>query len=131
MFTSFLRLVFNFGLRSEGSVAPMLALAAVPLVAAVGAGGGYSLGNAVKAQLQASLDVAVLTGARDGTANWTQTALNFFNANPVPFKASVKAPAFSQDSHGNYTGTTTATVSTTFLNIMGLSTLNINVASAA
>jgi hypothetical protein len=52
----------------------MFALALVPVAARVGA---QSTG--LRAQLQATLDSALLAGARDGSRNWMNVATNFYN----------------------------------------------------
>ena len=55
----------GFHRRSEGSVAVTFALTLLPLVVAV----DYSRANGVKAALQATIDSAVVAGAKDGTSN--------------------------------------------------------------
>jgi Flp pilus assembly protein TadG len=69
----------HFLWQSGGSVAPLLALALVPIIGSVGAAVDFSRASDVRAKLQAAVDAAVIAGAHDGTANWTQTALNVFN----------------------------------------------------
>jgi len=75
-----LRLATHFPRRSEGSVLPLFALAAFPILGLIGASIDYGRATGVRAKLQASLDSAVLAAARDGTANWNQVALNVFDA---------------------------------------------------
>src|SRR5262249_49016768 len=65
----------------EGSVAMLFALALIPLMIAAGAALDYSRANSFKAVLQATLDSALLAGAKDGSSNWTQVALNVFQSN--------------------------------------------------
>ena len=86
-----------FGRNSDGSLAPMFALALIPIVGAIGAGVDYSRANGIKAGLQATLDSAVLAGAKDGTSNWTQIALNYFNSNVAP-KGSTVASSMTRSS---------------------------------
>jgi Flp pilus assembly protein TadG len=62
-------LACRFLLQSQGSVAPLLALALVPIVGLVGAAVDYSRASDVRTKLQAAMDSAVLAGAHDGTAN--------------------------------------------------------------
>ena len=74
------RLAARFHQRSEGSVLPLFALAAFPILGLMGASIDYGRAADVRAKLQAALDSAVLAGARDGTAHWDQVALNVFDA---------------------------------------------------
>jgi type II secretory pathway pseudopilin PulG len=53
----------TFHSDSSGGVAPLLAIALVPLLTAVGAAVDYSRANAAKVSLQAALDAAVLEAA--------------------------------------------------------------------
>ena len=116
--------------RSEGSVAPLLALALVPIVGAVGAAVDYSRASSVKAGLQAALDSAIIAGAKDGGTNWTQTATDMFNANVVAKGSTVNAPTFSFDGNNTYSGSATATLPTAF-RVLGFSSLNISASSVA
>jgi hypothetical protein len=116
--------------QSGGSVAPMLALALVPIVGAVGAAIDFSRASDVRTKLQASIDAAVLAGAHDGTANWTQAALNVFNSQ-VPANATVAAPSFTLGDDKIYYGQVNGAISTNFVGLLGFSTLNISVGSKA
>jgi hypothetical protein len=58
-------LCLRFIRDTRGGVAPLLALAMVPIVGAVGAAVDYSRANAIKASMQAALDSAGLTLARN------------------------------------------------------------------
>jgi Flp pilus assembly protein TadG len=115
----------------DGSVVPLLGLALIPLVGAIGATVDYSRANGVKASLQATLDAAVLAAAKDGTSNWSQTASAVFNGNAVTKSgSSVNAPTFAFDGSNTYSGQASATVPTV-LSLLGFSTLNVNVSSVA
>src|ERR1700730_246313 len=116
--------------RSEGSVVPLLGLALIPIVGAVGAAVDYSRASSVKAALQASLDSAVIAGAKDGGANWTQTAADMFNANVVAKGSTINTPTFSFDGNNTYSGTATAVLPTAF-RVLGFSSLNISAAAVA
>src|SRR5262249_11655559 len=68
-------------LRETGAaVMPTFAVAIIPLFALMGAAVDYSAANRIQSKLQASLDTAVLAGARDNTASWMTKATNAFNA---------------------------------------------------
>src|SRR3984893_11298153 len=115
----------QFWRRSEGSIVPLLGLALIPIVGAVGAAVDYSRASSVKAGLQAALDSAVIAGAKDGSANWAQTATDMFNANVVAKGSTVNTPTFSFDGKSSYSGSATATLPTSF-RVVGLSSLNIS-----
>jgi Flp pilus assembly protein TadG len=126
--TSFLG---NLARNRDGSVVPLLGLALIPLVGAIGAAVDYSRANGVKASLQATLDAAVLAAAKDGTSNWNQTASAVFNGNVVTKSgSSVNAPTFAFDGNSTYSGQASATVPTVF-SLLGFSTLNVDVSSVA
>src|SRR5689334_25122513 len=78
-----------------GTVAPLFALSLIPIVGLAGAAIDYSRANGVAAKLQAALDGAVIAGARDGSTNWTSTALASFNASTQGIGGSVGTPSFA------------------------------------
>ena len=120
----------HFLWQSGGSVAPLLALALVPIIGSVGAAVDFSRASDVRAKLQAAVDAAVIAGAHDGTANWTQTALNIFNSQ-IPKDTSVAPPSFTVDSDKIYSGQINAVISTNFVGLLGFSSLNISVVAKA
>src|SRR4051794_5761267 len=79
----------------EGQVAVIVALALIPMVSAVGAAVDYSQANGIKAKLQASLDAALLAGAKDASSSWTDVAKDAFYSNIALKAATVAAPAFT------------------------------------
>jgi Flp pilus assembly protein TadG len=120
----------HFLRRSDGSVAPLLGLALIPIMGAVAAAVDYSRASGVKTALQAALDSAVIAGAKDGSANWSQTATNMFNANIAAKGSTVATPTFSFDGQNSYSGTVTASLPTAF-RVLGFSSLSISAASVA
>lgn len=121
----------DFFQSDVGSVAPLVALAIIPILGAVGAAVDYSRAAVVRSGLQASLDSAVLAGARDGSANWQQTALNFFKANTSAHGVMEDAPNFSVDASGRYTAKLHTKVPTNIVGLLGISTINLEVTSVA
>jgi Flp pilus assembly protein TadG len=109
----------------------MFALALVPIVAMVGAAVDYSRANNLRSQLQATLDSALLAGARDGSTNWTDVATNFLNANVRAKDGAVAQPTFALTAKRAYTGSVSAQVPTNFLGVMGLKTISVGVTSTA
>ena len=74
--------VLDFISNAKASALPLFALLAVPIVAAIGAAVDYSRATAVRAQMQAQIDSALLAGAKDASGGWNEIALNIFNASP-------------------------------------------------
>src|SRR5215212_1949324 len=75
----------QFWTAKEASVAPMLALAALPLMTAVGAGIDYGRASSARAAMQAALDAASIMIAKDAknvdADQLTSNGLQYFNAN--------------------------------------------------
>src|SRR5262249_60792500 len=114
------KILRSFTRNTQGSVLPMFALLAVPLLAGVGAAVDYSRAAAVRAKLQASLDTALLAGVKDGSANWSSIAAAVFNADAAALSATVATPSFSTDGNGGYTASVNASVSTSFMAIFAM-----------
>lgn len=114
----------------SASVLPTFAIALVPLVATMGAATDYSMANSIRSSLQAALDSAVLAAVRDGTSGWQAVANDLFNAN-APVQVTVGTPNFSKDADGKVNANVSATVPTTFLNVMGISSVALTVRSSA
>src|SRR3954467_8388582 len=71
----------EFKRNSEGSIVSTFALSLVPVVGLVGAAVDYSAASNARTSLQVALDAALIAGAKDGSADWANTAMNTFNAN--------------------------------------------------
>jgi len=123
--------LFEFKRNSEGSIVSTFALSLVPVVGLVGAAVDYSAAANARTSLQVSLDAALLAGAKDGSANWTDTALNAFNANLNPKTATNVNPTFQLTSARAYTGTVTSIVPSNFLGVLGVSGINISATGTA
>ena len=122
----------SFARSSDGSIAPLFALAAIPLMAALGASLDYSRASQVRESLQTALDSAVLVGAADTNADRDTLALNTFNANFAPKNSNITAtPSFTTGSNGVYSGSATASVPTTLLRVMLVNTISVSAQSTA
>jgi Flp pilus assembly protein TadG len=131
MHTALRHLASRFIRERDGSVLPTFVLALVPMIGMVGAAVDYSGASGVKTSLQATLDAAVLAGAKDGTSNWAQTALTVFNGTvAAKARSTVATPKFTLNGT-TYTGTVTASVPTNFVGIFGMKSINVSVLSAA
>jgi Flp pilus assembly protein TadG len=116
----------------------MLALAALPLFASVGASIDFGRAASARAGMQAALDATALLMAKDAkVADATQLATNasdYFNAN---FQSSevgnVQTTVSTSSTSSGYSVSATATgvVTTRFMGIVGFSTLHVSVQSNA
>lgn len=114
-----------------GSVAIQFALAAVPILGLSGVGLDYTRASAIRAQLQTSLDAAVLAGVRRGDdPSWESVATDMF-ASAAPKKFATVKPTFDQDVDGNVTGTVAVAVPTVLLGIVGIESVPVSVDAAA
>jgi hypothetical protein len=113
----------------HGGVAPLFALLAIPMLAGIGAAVDYSRAAAVRTQLQVQIDSALLAGVKDASTNWNQVALNLFNGSPHTIGAAIDAPSFAVDGNGNYRATVTASVPTSVLNALSISSIAVSATS--
>ena len=125
------RLADRFLRECRRSAIPTFAVSLVPLVALVGVAVDYSRANNVRSQLQGALDAAVLAGARDNTAAWTQVAQNTFSALFQPQGISSGTPSFVLNGDGSFAGSTSAAVPVEFLGSFGISTINVKATATA
>src|SRR5262249_9230347 len=116
----------RFAQDSSGSVAMVFSLALIPIMVAVGAAIDYSRANSVKAVLQATLDSALLAGAKDGSSSWAQVAQNVFQANFSAKSSASLTPTFSLGNNGAYTGTVSIAVPTSILAIVRIESINVS-----
>jgi Flp pilus assembly protein TadG len=118
----------------RGGVAPIFALALVPMIGLVGAAVDYSRGNAARTAMQAALDATALMLSRDAAemdpAQVTAKATSFFNAQfSRPEVTNVQANGvLSSPQQGSFILDVTAsgTVPTTFTRLLGHQQLNIS-----
>jgi Flp pilus assembly protein TadG len=121
----------------RGSIAPMLAFTAIPLMGGVGVAVDYSRANATRTQFQAALDSTALmlskNAANLSAADLQTQATNYFKA------LFTNAQAQNVSVTTNYTSTAgskvvlsgSATLPTNFLGLLGYSQLTINASATA
>src|SRR5947209_7501083 len=129
-----------FGLlrdRSAG-VAPLVALAAVPLIASLGAAIDYSRVNALRTSMQNALDAAALLLSQQAQQlsgdQLTQDASTYFNGNfvhPQVQNLQVTAATSSQSGGSSVSMTAAGSVTTLFLGLVGISTIHVSAQSSA
>jgi Flp pilus assembly protein TadG len=113
-----------------GNVMVLFALLVVPVVGAVGVGVDYSRGNSIKSAMQSALDATALTliktaaNVSSGDLSTQATKLFQVNFNRPEAQNVLITTTFDSNSKA-LTLSGTATVPTTFLSVLGQSTLNI------
>ena len=115
----------------RGGVAPMFALAIVPVFGLVGAAVDYSRANSVRTGMQSAIDATALAMAKLAptlTAAQLQTQTNaYFNAmfNHPEAKNLVITPTYTTAGGSQLVIAVSGSVDTSFMKIMGFSSLNI------
>jgi Flp pilus assembly protein TadG len=128
-------LLTRFLRNRHGGVAPMLAIAAIPLMGAVGAAVDYTRASAVRSSMQSALDSTALmlskTAATENAGQLQSAATGYFNALFTRPEASNVALSVSYTSNGGskvlLNGS--ATVKSTFLNVLGFNAIPITATS--
>ena len=130
-------LLARFWKNRQGGVAPMLAIAIVPLMGAVGAAVDYTRANAARAAFQTALDSTALTLSKTAsTQSGDQiqaAATNIFNAlfsRPEVQNVAVAAQ-YSSTSGSTLVLDGSATIPTAFLHILGFDQIAISATSTA
>src|ERR1044071_4701594 len=125
---------FRFFADQRGGVAPIFALGLVPMIGLAGAAIDYSRASAARSAMQATLDATALMVAKDAQiiqpAQASSVATNYFNASfdrPEVQSLQVTASIGSGSNGTTVTATATATVPTTFMHVLGRSTMDLTV----
>jgi Flp pilus assembly protein TadG len=126
-------LLAEFRSNCAGAIAPIFALAMLPVMTAVGAAVDYSSANKIRSSMQVALDAGMLAGAKDGSSNWAQVARDVFSANVAKQAGAgiTFATNFSQSQGSVYQGAVTASVPTAFLGVVHISSLHVGVTTTA
>jgi Flp pilus assembly protein TadG len=141
VFKSIARIAARFGRADDGNIAVTFALALLPLLAFVGAAVDYSHANVIRAKMQTALDSATLMVAKDDAAG-TLTAAQLTSSITTYFKALYFSPdAGNVTVTATYTNSTTkgstiqstssATLTTAFMSLVGFPTLPLATSSTA
>src|SRR5256885_14888408 len=133
MFTTRMRdmLLPRFWRARRGGVAPMFALAVIPMIGLTGAAIDYSRANSVRTGMQAAIDATALAMAKlaptlTATQLQTQTTA-YFNAmfNHPEAKNLVITRTYTTAGGSQLVISISGSVDTSFMKIMGFSSLNI------
>jgi Flp pilus assembly protein TadG len=127
----------RFWNNRQGSVAPMLGIAIIPLLGAVGAAVDYTQANAARAAFQNALDSTALmlskTAATDSGGDLQTKATNYFNAmfaRPGVNNVAVTAD-YSSSSGSKVVLNGSATLKTNFLGVLGIDQINITASTTS
>lgn len=124
-------LLSRFMRDRRGSVAPIFAIAVIPVLGLVGAAVDYSRANSIRAGLQSALDATSLAMAKLAPtltpAQLQQQTTAYFNAmfNHPEAKNIVITPAYSTSGGSQLVITASGSMDTTFMRVMGYQSLNI------
>jgi Flp pilus assembly protein TadG len=130
-------LLARFITDRTGGVAPLLALAIIPIMGAVAASVDYSRASAIRSAMQSSLDATALmlskTAQGLSSTQLQDKATGYFTAVFSHPEAAVTGvtPNLTQPSTGNFALTVSgsATVNTLFAKILGLSSIDLTASS--
>jgi Flp pilus assembly protein TadG len=124
-------LVHGFCRARDGNLAVIFALAAIPVIGAVGAAVDLSKANDVKTQLQNALDAAVLAGVTQTSAKQVSTATAVFTGDFTGKYGNTGSASFTQNANGSLSGTATSNVQMSFMSMLGKSSMVVNAAATA
>ena len=124
-----------FRTAERGHVAFTFALAVIPIMGFIGSAVDYSRANSARSAMQSAIDATALMLSKEITTLTTeqisQKATDYFNA--MYHRSEVAniaiTPTYTAGSNGQLVVTGGGTVNTTFMKVMGLQALNINVSS--
>ena len=131
-------MLYRFLRDRKASVAPILALTAIPLFGFVGAAVDYSRANATRTAMQSALDATTLMLAKNAQ-NLSSTQISaqgnsYFSANLTSSELkNLTVTATSAPASGGIavTGSATGTINTQIMSVMGFQTMTISVQSVA
>ncbi|MGJ5179838.1 pilus assembly protein TadG-related protein [Bradyrhizobium oligotrophicum] len=123
--------VRRFRRADGGQISMIFAISIIPIIVSIGAAIDFAKSSDTKTQLQKAVDAAVLAAVVQPGAQQSATAGSVFKGDFAGrFGTDVKA-TFTSNTDGSLTGTATATVRTSFLNVMGTSSLGVAVSATA
>jgi Flp pilus assembly protein TadG len=124
-------LIAGFCRANAGNVATIFAIAALPIVGAIGTAVDYSQTSDVKSRLQGALDLALLAGAKQPSASQISTASAVFSSDYSGKYGTTATASFTQNSDGSLSGTANSSVKTSFLGAFGISSIPVSATGTA
>ncbi|CCD87161.1 conserved protein of unknown function [Bradyrhizobium sp. ORS 285] len=125
------RLFFRFRRASDGQISMIFAIAIIPVIISIGAAVDFGKTGNTKAKLQKAVDAAVLAGVIQPSAQQVTTANAVFKSDFSGRFGTSTSATFTANQDGTLTGTATTTVMTSFLNVMGTSSLGVTASATA
>jgi Flp pilus assembly protein TadG len=119
----------------RGGVAPIFAIAIIPVIGLTGAAIDYSRANSVRTGMQAALDATTLAMAKLAPtltqSELQQKTTDYFNAmfNHAEARNIVLTPAYSTSGGSQLTIAVSGSMDTTFMRVMGYQSLNLGSSS--
>ena len=123
--------LIRFATDVRGSVAVTFGVAVLPLITAVGAAVDYSVAMKVRSELQGALDAAVLAGAASNATYGDDRLIEaaaVFNAN---YDGDIAVTPIFTMGDGIIRGVIASEVPNTFMGIVGIDVVKLNVTAAA
>ncbi len=126
-----LRSLFGLLKNKHANVAPIFAIAIIPVIGLVGAAIDYGRANSIRVSMQAALDATALAMAKVAptlTQSQLQTQTTaYFNTmfNYPDAKNVTITPTYTTAGGSQLTIATTSTMDTTFMKVMGFSSINV------
>ena len=124
-------LLASFRRNGAGSIGQIFALSLIPLLGLTGAAIDYSRAANEQARLAFALDNALVAGARDGTSNWqgvaSSTFANFYGTGG----GTLPTPQFTSPNANQFSAAVTASMPTTLLTHIGISSIPITASAKA
>jgi Flp pilus assembly protein TadG len=124
-------LVLEFRRARGGNLAVIFALAAIPVIGAIGAAVDLSKANDVRTQLQNALDAAVLAGVTQASASQVSTASAVFSGDFAGKYGNTATASFTQNADNSLSGTANSSVQMSFMAVLGKSSVVVNAAATA
>lgn len=121
----------RFWQARDGQISTIFAIALIPILVSIGAAVDFAKTGDVKAQLQKSVDAAVLAGVTQASALQVSTASSVFTGSYKGRFDTTPTATFTANSDGTLTGQASTSVKTSFLNVMGMSSLGVSVSATA
>ncbi|MGJ4952030.1 TadE/TadG family type IV pilus assembly protein [Bradyrhizobium sp. HKCCYLS20291] len=125
------RLSRRFWRAENGNISMIFAIASIPILISVGAAVDLAKSGDVKAKLQKSVDAAVLAAVIQPSGQQISTADAVFKSDFASRFGTAKSATFVANADGSVSGTANATVPTTFLNVMGATSLGVTATATA
>ncbi|WP_315796802.1 Tad domain-containing protein [Bradyrhizobium sp. SZCCHNRI3043] len=122
---------WRFGRAKDGQISMIFAITIVPILVSVGAAVDFAKSSDTRAQLQKSVDAAVLAGVTQASAQQVSTASAVFSGSFKGRFGTGTTATFTPNSDGSLSGTATTSVKTSFLNVMGTTSLGVTASATA